>query len=255
MTYSRDTRDAGNYSRDSVRSHVSMSSSWSETDRRRMDSTTSSISTKDVSAVSDWSVEVEEEDERRSLADRCATPMSDISSRALSPDHHPVSRGGAGHTAGHSSGHSAGQVAGMIKIPEQVTNPHWRPPPDTRNPSWRQDHHDPRDNVAWSAPATPSSHSAPQHHRFPGMDQPSRFAAPSHMLPHNYPAGGPGYRPPFPARLPTPSTPGSVSIAPPDWYDVYNANIYGGNNKPDINCIAEIVRADMKLRSVLQGIH
>ena len=63
--------------------------------------------------------------------------------------------------------------------------------------------------------------------------------------------GGPGYRPPFPARF-YPSQSGSVAINPPDWYDVYNANIYG-SGKTDINCIAEIVRADMKLRSVLQG--
>ena len=52
------------------RSQVSMSSSWSG-DRQRIDSA-NSVSSKDVSAVSDWSVEVEEaeEDERRSLADR-----------------------------------------------------------------------------------------------------------------------------------------------------------------------------------------
>ena len=41
-------------------------------------------------------------------------------------------------------------------------------------------------------------------------------------------------------------------ITPPDWYDVFNANIYG-SGKTDINCIAHIIRADMKLRSVLQG--
>ena len=44
----------------------------------------------------------------------------------------------------------------------------------------------------------------------------------------------------------------SVSIEPPSWYDVYNPNIYG-SGKTDVNCIAEIVRADMKLRAVLQG--
>ena len=44
----------------------------------------------------------------------------------------------------------------------------------------------------------------------------------------------------------------SVSIEPPAWYDVYNHNIYG-SGKTDVNCIAEIVRADMKLRAVLQG--
>ena len=44
----------------------------------------------------------------------------------------------------------------------------------------------------------------------------------------------------------------AVSIEPPNWYDVYNPNIYG-SGKTDVNCIAEIVRADMKLRAVLQG--
>ena len=62
---------------------------------------------------------------------------------------------------------------------------------------------------------------------------------------------GPGYRPPFTPRFYSPGT-GGVSISPPDWYDVYNSSIYG-NRKTDVNCITEIVRADMKLRSVLQG--
>ena len=35
-------------------------------------------------------------------------------------------------------------------------------------------------------------------------------------------------------------------------YDVYNSNIYG-SGKIDINCIANIVRNDMRLKSVLQG--
>ena len=39
---------------------------------------------------------------------------------------------------------------------------------------------------------------------------------------------------------------------PPDWYDVYNSNIYG-SGKIDINCIANIVRNDLRLKSVLQG--
>ena len=41
---------------------------------------------------------------------------------------------------------------------------------------------------------------------------------------------------------------------PPDWYDVYNSNIYG-SGKIDINCIANIVRNDLRLKSVLQGRH
>ena len=45
---------------------------------------------------------------------------------------------------------------------------------------------------------------------------------------------------------------GPVPIEPPVWYDVYNSSIYG-SGKTDVNCIAEIVRADMKLRAVLQG--
>ena len=62
-----------------------------------------SVTSKDVSAVSDWNVEVEEEDERRSLADRCATPLSDASdSRNISPDHNLTTRGG--------------HVAGVIKV-------------------------------------------------------------------------------------------------------------------------------------------
>ena len=73
------------------------------------------------------------------------------------------------------------------------------------------------------------------------------------MINELIPGGGPGYRPPFPARFyPAQAQSGCVAINPPDWYDVYNANIYG-SGKTDINCIAEIVRADMKLRSVLQG--
>ena len=64
--------------------------------------------------------------------------------------------------------------------------------------------------------------------------------------------GGPGYRPPFTPRFYNSGGAGGVSISPPDWYDVYNSSIYG-NRKTDVNCIAEIVRADMKLRSVLQG--
>ena len=243
--------------KDQMRSHVSMSSSWSG-DRHRIDSN-DSVASKDVSAVSDWSVEVEQEDERRSLADRCATPLSD-SSRA-SPESHVAARGGGRN------------VAGMIKLPDQMNNPHWRPPPDTRNPAWRD--RDWRQPSGWSAsaPATPSGHpppiraapplydprnptpttpqSYPSNQRFP-ID-PSRFAAPSHMLPQNFnQGGGPGYRPPFPVRFYPPPSGGPVSITPPEWYDVYNANIYG-NGKTDINCIMEIVRADMKLRTVLQG--
>jgi len=281
-----------------------MSSSWSGVgERKRMDSS-ESVHSKDVSGVSDWSVEVEEEDERRSQAgtlDRCNTPMSDrqtisppsralspssratMSPRALSPDFTP--RGG--------------HAGGLIKLPDSMSNPHWRPPPDSRHPAWRRDDHDwragsqpqqshyPAPPQHWSsAPSTPSSqYPAPlrggaggalydprnppkatprdmispdvqsyPNPRFPL--EPSRFAAPSHMLPPHLPQGpGAGYRPPFPPRLfaaGTPSNRPSMAITPPDWYDVFNANIYG-SGKTDINCIAHIVRADMKLRSVLQG--
>jgi len=277
-----------------------MSNSWAgQVDRRRMDSS-DSVHSKDVSGVSDWSVEVEEEDERRSQAgtlDRCITPMSDrqtISppSRALSPSSRATMspRAMSPDFAARGGGHAGG----LIKLPDSMSNPHWRPPPDSRHPAWRRDDHDWRSSQPqthypttqhWSAPSTPSSHYPPpirggagaalydprnpskpsprdmvspdvQHYpnpRFPM--EPSRFAAPSHMLPPHLPPG-PGYRPPFPPRLfsaggATPTRP-SLVITPPDWYDVFNANIYG-SGKTDINCIAHIVRADMKLRSVLQG--
>ena len=42
----------------------------------------------------------------------------------------------------------------------------------------------------------------------------------------------------------------SMVIMPPDWNNIFNASIYG-SGKTDINCITHIVRADMKLRSVL----
>ena len=146
----------------------SLSSSWScggSEDRRRLDS---SGSVRDVSGVSDWSVEVEEEDERRSLADRAVTPLSissPPSSRPLSPELVPG--------------------RGLIKLPDssQLSNPHWRPPPDSRNPAWRRE-----ENQSWSvsAPATPSGPTAFSsiNQRFPL--EPSRFAAPAHLLPHNF---------------------------------------------------------------------
>ena len=168
----------------------SMTSSWScgggagagdgvEEDRRRLDS---SGSVRDVSGVSDWSLEVEEEDERKSLADRAMTPLSvssPPSSRPLSPH---------------------GQVGGLIKLPDssQLSNPHWRPPPDSRHPAWRRD-----EAPAWSAsaPSTPSGgvprSSGPQSYSVtPSLNQrfplePSRFAAPAHLLPHNF-QGKPG---------------------------------------------------------------
>ena len=175
-----DVREAGQSAGES------MTSSWScgagdrggvEEDRRRLDS---SGSVRDVSGVSDWSLEVEEEDERKSLADRAMTPLSvnsPPSSRPLSP-----------------------QVGGLIKLPDcnPLSNPHWRPPPDSRHPAWRRD-----ETPAWSAsaPSTPSggggprtsgpqsfstnsTNSASLKQRFPL--EPSRFAAPTHLLPHNF---------------------------------------------------------------------
>ena len=47
---------------------------------------------------------MEEEDERRSVMDRCGTPLSDQSE---SPDHHTANRGG--------------HVAGMIKVHDVLT--------------------------------------------------------------------------------------------------------------------------------------
>lgn len=44
----------------------------------------------------------------------------------------------------------------------------------------------------------------------------------------------------------------AASQMPPDWYDVYSPSIYG-SGKIDINCIANIVRNDLRLKAVLQG--
>ena len=73
VTFNRDVMSVSVPGDRAERTHVSMSSSWSG-DRTRIDSA-DSVTSKDVSAVSDWSVEVEEaeEDERRSLADRSVT--------------------------------------------------------------------------------------------------------------------------------------------------------------------------------------
>merc|ERR550519_693271 len=140
------------------------------TDRIRVDSEESETN-KDqsiLSGVSDWSAEVEEEDERRSLADRpspcdrrtppTARPRSPLTARPRSP-------GGPRH---------GGPAPGMIRIPENINNPHWRPPPDSRNPAWRSQDREP-DNwrsgghsspgswqpiptaPSWSAPTTPTS--------------------------------------------------------------------------------------------------
>ena len=165
-------------SRDVVQpGHSSMTSSWScggSEDRRRLDS---SGSVRDVSGVSDWSLEVEEEDERRSLADRAVTPLSvssPPSSRPLSPEQHSMSG------------------RGVIKLPDtsQLSNPHWRPPPDSRHPAWRREETQP-----WSAsaPTTPSGPPGPRNsgHSYSSLNQrfplePSRFAAPAHLLPHNF---------------------------------------------------------------------
>jgi len=238
---------------------------------------------KDASCVSDWSLEVEEEDERRSQAGtlererNCDTPASLLSqgsnSRADSPDLQLGTQGG--------------NTRGLIKLPESMTNPHWRPPPDSRNPHWRRDTDNWRSGSVgasagypapgsygggWSssAPTTPSGPYPPVPStgiRFP-LDPGSRFAAPAHLLAaQGFPGAGGGvpaqggYRPPFPPRYPV-GAPGPQShgvpltrlpvTTPPDWYDVYNPEIYG-NSKTDITCITSIVRADMKLRSVLQG--
>ena len=177
-----DVREAGQSAGES------MTSSWScgggdgggvEEDRRRLDS---SGSVRDVSGVSDWSLEVEEEDERKSLADRAMTPLSvnsPPSSRPLSPQVGP----------------------GLIKLPDTnpLSNPHWRPPPDSRHPAWRRE-----ESQAWSAsaPSTPSggpgprtsgpqSYSTNSTNSSAGLNQrfplePSRFAAPTHLLPHNF---------------------------------------------------------------------
>ena len=111
--------------------------------------------------------------------------------------------------------------------------------------------------------------------RFP-VEASSRFVtAPQPSMPGGGPVGpvAHGYRHPFPPRLMGPGEafslvkhlgcnwkfpsgpmvrPLAAGQLPPDWYDVYNSNIYG-SGKIDINCIANIVRNDLRLKSVLQG--
>ena len=57
-------------------------------------------------------------------------------------------------------------LVGMIKLPENMTNPHWRPPPDSRHPAWRdRDWRHPA-----SAPTTPSGQPPPLRHPQPLYD-------------------------------------------------------------------------------------
>ena len=42
-----------------------------------------------------------------------------------------------------------------------------------------------------------------------------------------------------------------AGIQGPDWYDVFNQNIYAG--KLDMNVIVRIINADKKLKQILQG--
>jgi hypothetical protein len=49
-----------------------------------------------------------------------------------------------------------------------------------------------------------------------------------------------------------PGQPGGAGIQGPDWYDVFNQNIYG-TGKMDINVIVRIINADKKLKQIIQG--
>ena len=52
-----------------------------------------------------------------------------------------------------SSSPPRGLERGMIKLPEPLNNPHWRPPPDSRNPQWRRGEGDWRNGQNSGAPS------------------------------------------------------------------------------------------------------
>ena len=86
---------------------------------------------------------------------------------------------------------------------------------------------------------------------------PSRFNPPPQMYPPNmipmHPGPGAGYQPPFPQpRMPTSGVAFHPAFHGPDWFNVFDSNIYG-SGKIDINIIVRIVSADKKLRHLVQG--
>ena len=107
--------------------------------------------------------------------------MDRSSPLSASPDsrHPSPPRGGADR----SSSPPRGLERGLIKLPEPLNNPHWHPPPDSRNPQWRRGEVDWRNgqnqggapsgwsggpaqqapSSGWcSAPSTPSGSHAPR---------------------------------------------------------------------------------------------
>lgn len=181
--------------------------------------------------MSDWSLEVEEEEEaeiRRS-----------------------VDRNLGGH-----GGHG-----GLIRLPHDVrqqpdlaSNPAWRgmnPEQMQRihnshpnGPFWRAQRflYDPK-NPNKPIPAAPKNGSDPPPMvpgvlRFP-LDP--RSGATAHQ--------GGVYRPPFPP--PHQATPPRPPNGMPEWYNVYNQRIYGTGEKHDVSVVAAIVRNDFNLRSIM----
>ena len=75
---------------------------------------------------------------------------------------------------------------------------------------------------------------------------------PPNMIPM-HPGPGAGYQPPFPQpRMPTSGVAFHPAFHGPDWFNVFDSNIYG-SGKIDINIIVRIVSADKKLRHLVQG--
>ena len=77
------------------------------------------------------------------------------------------------------------------------------------------------------------------------------------MFPPNtipmHPGAGAMYQPPFPQpRMPQTGLPFLPAFSGPDWFNVFDSNIYG-SGKIDINIIVRIVSADKKLRHLVQG--
>ena len=122
--------------------------------------------------------------------DRSSPLSASPDSRHHSPPRRDIDR---------SSSPPRGLERGMIKLPEPLNNPHWRPPPDSRNPQWRRGEGDWRNgqnsgappgwsggptqqppSSGWcSAPSTPSGGHAPR-------------GTPSLFDPKEAPRGAPG---------------------------------------------------------------
>jgi len=192
--------------------------------------------------VSDWSVEMDEEEERRSQL-------------GISPPSGP----------------------GIIRVSESGPGPQWGPPPESQHPAWRSGPASWTQTLPASLDKQPSlfnPNNPMKPIRMPGepsardrIDQgfsdslgsgarfplgTSRFALPAHMFPPSISPGS-GYQPPFPpSSLVQPRQQFYPGAQAPDWYDVYNTNIYE-NAKVDIKIVVRIVTADEKLRCLVRG--